>query len=120
MRGRSPDSLTIRPGDEPILLRLARGQSWPWFQVQRARLVLAIAAGARAGVVADEMQCEATTVWRACRRYRREGLEGLLADGRQQRSGRSAAFSPPPACPDRRAGVPGTGGPGAAHHPLEP
>jgi hypothetical protein len=103
MRGRSPDPLTIRPGDEPILFQLAHSQSSPWYQVQRARIVLALAAGGRVTAVADRMQCDATTVWRASRRYRRDGLEGLLADGREGRSGRSASIC---SCPFCEIGVP--------------
>ena len=99
MRGRRPDPLPIRPHDQPILLHLARSQTSPWFQVQRARIVLAIAAGERTEAIADQMQCEETTVWRACRRYRCDGLAGLLADGRAKRSGRPVSISPPPARP---------------------
>src|SRR5450759_2951508 len=116
MRGRIPDRLTVRPDDEPILLQLAHSQSSPWFQVQRARIVLAVAAGGRITAVADQMQCDATTVWRACQRYRDDGLAGLLADGRKRRSGRYASISPPPARPDRRTGLLGTRGTGAAHY----
>jgi hypothetical protein len=34
----------------------------PWFQVQRARIVLALVAGARTGAVAAQMQCDEATV----------------------------------------------------------
>ena len=105
MRGRKPDPLTIRPHDHPILLQLAHSQTSPWFQVQRARIILAIAAGQRTEAIAGQMQCEETTVWRACQRYRRDGLAGLLADGRAKRSGRYASISPPPARPNRGVGL---------------
>src|SRR5450759_2437979 len=104
MRGRIPDRLTVRPDDEPILFQLAHRQSSPWFQVQRARIVLAVAAGGRITAVADQVQCDAATVWRACQRYRRDGLEGLLADRREGQSGRSASICPPPTRTNRRAG----------------
>ncbi len=120
MRGRRPDPLTIRPHDHPILLQLARSQNSPWFQVQRARIILAIAAGQRTEAIAGQMQCEETTVWRACQRYRRDGLAGLLADGGEKRSGRNASISPPPARRNRRVGLLGAVGPRAAHHPLVP
>ena len=94
MRGRRPDLLTVRSDDEPILLRLSQSQSSPWFLVQRARIVLALAAGQRTVAIAAQMQCEETTVWRAGQRYRRDGLAGLLADGRVKRSGRQASISP--------------------------
>ena len=120
MRGRRPDPLTIRPHDHPILLHLAHSQTSPWFQVQRARIVLAIADGQRTEAIAGQMQCEETTVWRACQRYRRDGLAALLADGRAKRSGRPVSISPPPARPNRRVGLLGTRGSGAAHHALVP
>src|SRR3954469_17644136 len=112
MRGRRPDPLTLRAHDQPILLHLARSQTSPWFQVKRARIVLAIAAGQRTEAIALQMQCDEATVWRACQRYRRNGLASLLADGRENRSGRHASISPPPARPDRRLGLLGTRGPG--------
>jgi Homeodomain-like domain len=118
MRGRRPNPLTIWRHDHPILLRLAHSQTSPWFQVQRARIVLAIADGQRTEAIASQMQCEETTVWRACQRYRRDGLAGLLADGRANRSGRPASISPPPARPNRRVGVSGARRPRAAHHSL--
>jgi hypothetical protein len=40
MRGRIPNRFRIRPGDEPALLQIARGLGLPWFQAQRARIVL--------------------------------------------------------------------------------
>ena len=40
------------------------------------------------------MECGVATVWRACERYRRDGLEGLLADGREGRSGRLEQITP--------------------------
>src|SRR5512135_1471251 len=102
----------LRPGDEPILQQIARSQTLPWFQVRRARIVLALAAGARTGAVADQMQCNEATVWRDCQRYRHDGLAGLLDDRRQGKSGRPATISPPAARPDCRAGLPGTRGRG--------
>jgi transposase len=66
----------------------------PWFQVQRAKIVLAIAAGERPGSVAARLECDRATVWRACRRYRRDGLAGLFTDGRTGHSGRPQQVSP--------------------------
>ena len=62
MRGRKPDGFRIRPADEPDLLQIARSQSLPWFQVQRARIVLARATGDRTVAVADQFQCDEATV----------------------------------------------------------
>ena len=56
--------------------------------------LLALAAGQRKRDVAAQMGCGVATVWRACERYRRDGLEGLLADGREGRSGRLEQITP--------------------------
>src|ERR1022692_3205727 len=116
MRGRKPNRFRIRPVDESDLLQIARSQGLPWFQ--SARIVLARAAGDRSVAVADQFQCDEATVWRACRRYRTNGVAGLLADGQKEHSGRHATISPPPASSDRRTGLLGALGEGAAHHPL--
>ena len=94
MRGRHPNRFHIRPCDEPDLLQIARSHRLPWFQVQRARIVLARAAGDRTGAVADQFQCDEATVWRACHRYQTNGVAGLLTDGRKEHSGRQATISP--------------------------
>lgn len=83
MRGRKPCRVLIAPGDVSVLQRIARSSDWPGYQVQRARIVLAIASGQRTQRVAAELGCDKATVWRACRRYLRLGLSGLLADGRR-------------------------------------
>ncbi len=83
MRGRKPRAVTITPADYPVLRLIARGEALPEYQVQRARIVLAIAAGERTQEVAREVGCDAATVWRTCRRYEQAGLSGLLADGRR-------------------------------------
>ena len=105
MRGRKPNRLVLRPDDETDLWQIARSQTLPWFQVQRARIVLARAAGERTKVVADQLECDEATVWRACVRYQVDGVAGLLSDGRKGCSGRQATISPPPTSPDRRVGL---------------
>ena len=44
MRGRRPEKLTIARRDQDALHSAAHSGSAPWFQVQRAKIVLAIAA----------------------------------------------------------------------------
>jgi Homeodomain-like domain-containing protein len=116
MRGRTPHPLSIAPADLPILQQIARGEFLPWFQVRRARIVLANARGERTSSIAFQNQCDEATVWRTCRRYERQGLTGLLAA--PCRSGHPDRISPPPAGSDRRPGLPGTGRQGPAHYPL--
>src|SRR5579864_7355703 len=117
MRGRKPHSLTIPAADLPILQAVARGRHLAWFQVQHARIVLAVAAGEPIQAVASRLECDRATVWRVCRRYQQGGLNRLLLD--DPRFGRPQEISPPPARPDRRLGLPGADRPRAAPHALD-
>jgi transposase len=94
MRGRRPNELTIRGADKPELERMAHSDTLPWFRVRRARIVLGIAAGRRREVVADELACDESTIWRTCQRYKHLGLEGLVTDQRQGHSGRELQITP--------------------------
>jgi transposase len=94
MRGRRPEKLTLARRDQGALHAVAHSGSLPWFQVQRAKIVLAIAAGERQCSVAARLECDEATVWRICERYRRDGLASLLTDGRQGTSGRPQQISP--------------------------
>src|SRR5215831_11676498 len=105
MRGRRPRPLSIDPTDLPTLQRVARSESLPWFQVRRARIVLANAHGLPTSTVAFQMQCDEATVWRTCRRYEHGGLSGLLAP--PARPGCPGRISPPPAGADRPTRLPG-------------
>lgn len=103
MRGRKPRGLELAPAEVGSLQRLARRQTRPWYQVQRARVVLAVAAGERIQSVAARMECDPSTVWRICRRYQETGLDGLLELA--PRAGRPLAISPPAAGANRTTGV---------------
>jgi transposase len=94
MRGRRPEKLTIARRDQEALHSAAHSGSLPWFQVQRAKIVLAIASGERQCSVAARLECDEATVWRACQRYRQDGLASLFVDGRQGNSGRLLQISP--------------------------
>lgn len=94
MRGRRPKKLTIAPADAEALQTIARSGSLPWFQVQRAKIVLAMTAGESHCSVATRLECDPATVWRVSQRYRQGGLAQLLADGRQGNSGRPQQISP--------------------------
>jgi transposase len=94
MRGRRPDVLTIHAPDMSELERIAHSDTLPWFRVRRARIVLGIAGGQRREVLASQLDCDESTIWRACQRYQRLGLEGLLADQRQGHSGRDLQITP--------------------------
>ena len=116
MRGRKPCPLLIDSHNRTILQEVARSETLPWYQVRRARTVLAIAAGQRTSEVASRLECDAGTVRRSCRRYHDTGVRGLLEE--PQRPGRPARISPPPTGSDRRTRLLGTGRQGTAHHPL--
>src|ERR1039457_1624589 len=94
MRGRRPDKLTIAQRDQDALHYVAHSGSLPWFEVQRAKIVLAIAAGERQCSVAARLECDEATVWRACQRYHQGGLAVLFADGRQDNLGHPQQISP--------------------------
>jgi transposase len=94
MRGRRPTKLTLARRDQDVLSSVAHSGSLPWSQVQRAKIVLAIAAGERQCSVAARLECDAVTVWRACQRYRQGGLACLFADGRQDNLGHPQQISP--------------------------
>jgi Homeodomain-like domain len=94
MRGRRPDELSIRGPDQAELARIAHCDTLPWFQVRRARIVLGIAAGRRREILASELDCDESTIWRTCQRYQRMGLEGLLVDQRRGHSGRELQITP--------------------------
>jgi Winged helix-turn helix len=116
MRGRRPRPIPIDPADLETLHQVARSESLPWYQVRRARIVLANARGLSNGTAAFQMQCDEATVWRTCRLYERGGLTKLLAPS--HRPGRPGRFSPPPAGSDHPAGLPRACGQGPSHHAL--
>ena len=58
MRGRRPEKLTIARRHADVLHAAAHSGSLPWFQVQRAKIVLAIAAGERQCSVAGRLECD--------------------------------------------------------------
>ena len=92
MRGRKPDYLLITAPDQRLLEDMARRRTLSWFQVQRARILLAMAAGERVQTVASRMSCDPSTVWRVCRRYQQQGLDSVRQEA--HRTGRPARISP--------------------------
>src|SRR5215213_9473490 len=102
MRGRKPRPLTVAAADLPILQGVARARQLAWFQVQHARVVLAVAAGQRTQDIAARLGCDPATVWRVCRRYERGGLKALLLD--EPRAGCPPVISPPAARPGHQTG----------------
>ena len=118
MRGRKPEVLTILPPDFPELERIARSDTLPWYQVRRARIVLEIATGQRREDLASQLECDDSTIWRTCQRYRQLGLVGLLSDDRHDHSGRDLEITPVQRAQIVRTGLPGTRGQRVAYHSL--
>jgi len=116
MRGRKPRPLSIVAPDLSILQAVARARHLAFYQVQHARIALAVAAGEPIRSVASRMECDPATVWRVCRRYEQGGWERLLMD--EPKAGHPLGISPPAARPDCRAGLPGADRRRAARHPL--
>ena len=56
--------------------------------------VLEIAIGQRCEDLASQLECDESTVWRTCQRYRQSGLVGLLSDHRHDHSGRDLEITP--------------------------
>lgn len=116
MRGRKPRRLSLAPDDKPVLEQIARSRTLPWFQVQRARALLAMATGERVQTLAWQLQCSPSTLWRLCRRYEQAGLEKLLVEA--PRIGRPSEISPPATGAAGSTRVSGTDCTRAAHYPL--
>src|SRR5438132_5956596 len=84
MRGRKPRPLSVARADNSRLKEIARCCCLPWYQVRRARIVLARVAGDRTRDIAQQIQCNVRTVQRTCRRYEQLGLAGLLTQAHRR------------------------------------
>jgi hypothetical protein len=117
MRGRKPRRVSIANGDISTLQQVAHSRMLPWYQVQRARIILAVADGERIQTVAFQIQCDPSTVWRICRRYEQGGIERLLSEA--PREGRLQQISPSTESTSCSTRLPGAYLQGPAYHPLE-
>ena len=97
MRGRRPEKLTIARRHADVLHAAAHSGSLPWFQVQRARIVLARSPlGRRQCSVAGPLECDEATVSSGpANVYRQGGFASSFAE-RQARSFRAARSRFPP------------------------
>jgi Winged helix-turn helix len=116
MRGRLPGAVSLDECDLSLLHQVARSAHLPFFQVQRARVMLAMAQGKRVQAVAAGNGCDRTTIWRICQRYEHGGASRLFRHA--SRRGSPPRLSPPPASPDCGTGLPGTHRPRPSPHPL--
>nr|WP_238603066.1 helix-turn-helix domain-containing protein [Fimbriiglobus ruber] len=82
----------LSPVDRPILEAVAQSRRLAWYQVQHARIILALAGGDRVRDLVARLGCSRSTVWRVCRWYADGGLPSLLSD--DPRVGRPQEISP--------------------------
>jgi hypothetical protein len=106
MPGRKPHRLKLRKDEIPILEHLAQRRVLPYFQVERARALLALATGESPVVLAERLECHPATIWRLARRYESEGLESIFSE--EPRPVRPLTISPLGPGRDRKAGTLGT------------
>src|SRR5688572_20550622 len=92
MRGRTPQPLVLHAADVPVLEALARDGRTEQRVAWRARILRAVAGGARIGAVAAQTGCDPATIWRICRRYERLGLDAVRG---APVAGRPRTISPP-------------------------
>ena len=118
MRGRRPERLTIAPRDADALYAATHSGSLPWFQVQRAKIVLAIATGEHQSSVAARLECDEATVWRTCPAVSSGRPGDLVRRWAARQHGSPAADLPGATGTDRGTGLPGTDRQGVAHHAL--
>jgi hypothetical protein len=104
MRGRLPHEVQVNECDLPLLHQVARCPHLPFFQVQRARVLLSMAEGTRVQTVAARNGCDRSTIWRICQRYARGGASELFCEA--SRRGSPPRLSPPAAGSDCGTGLP--------------
>ena len=77
MRGPRPKALEIPAEHREILYKETYTPMHGWRRFQRARILLAAGRGENPCMVAEQLGCSVTTVWRVCRRYEQAGLMAL-------------------------------------------
>lgn len=93
MPRRSPFQIVLSSDEQQVLLARSRKYTLPYFQVQRARMILLAAEGVENEEIARCLQTrrEVVCLWR--KRFFEEGLVGL---DERPRPGRPRASSPGP------------------------
>ena len=88
----SPYQIVLSEDEERVLLTRARKYTLPYFQVQRAKMILLAAQGLRNDEIAERLDTrrEVVCFWR--KRFFEDPLEGLEENSRP---GRPRAFPPP-------------------------
>src|SRR5262245_62018641 len=76
--GRRPKPVFLDPEDERLLQEVVDSSYWTSRQVRRAKVVLAMAGGARIVELIEEVQLSRAEIQRICRKFERDGVVGLL------------------------------------------
>jgi transposase len=78
--GRKPKPVNLDAQDAKLLREVAASPYWRKSQVQRAQAVLAMAEGVQQAEIAAAIGYSVPSIYRACLRYAREGIAGLLTE----------------------------------------
>lgn len=97
MRGRRPKPFAISSDVERTLRGIARDVARPYFEVVRARILLARASGQRVKNIADKFQVDESVVWRIVNSFTVNGFRSL-----RPKTPRSVASTPDLKAPLRR------------------
>lgn len=97
MRGRRPKPFAISSDVERTLRGIARDVARPYFEVVRARILLARASGQRVKNIADKFQVDESLVWRIVNNFSVNGFRSL-----RPKAPRSVASTPDLKAPLRR------------------
>ena len=92
MKGRKPKRIVLLAEHMTVLQELVRDGKIEQRVARRARILLAMADGARVAPVAEKFDQDPATIWRICRRYEERGLNCVYD---APRPGRRRAISPP-------------------------
>jgi hypothetical protein len=76
--GRKPKPVILDPEDERLLREIIESPYWSSRQVRRAKVVLAMAGGARIVELIEELKLSRAEIGRICRKFERDGVVGLL------------------------------------------
>lgn len=79
MRGRVPGKFELKPKDEVFLRKLLRDGQTPLRVARRAQILLGRTdERQRISQPGDQVEQNASTLWRICERYRHGGLQAAL------------------------------------------
>src|ERR1700679_1201205 len=84
--GMKPHPVLVDEADEKLLREIIASPWWSRFHTRRAEAVLAVARGGRLCQLTKELGYSVASIRRACRKFQKEGVAGLLTQ--RPRTGR--------------------------------